>query len=156
MKKIVFPILLLFALFTRAQQAPVTTGNEAIGSGGSASYSVGQVMYTTNTGTTGSMAQGVQQPFEIATLGTDNFPEMTLKFSAYPNPTLDMLTLSVENYDQTNLNYQIMDVSGKIIETKKITRDQTNIDMSFRETSIYFIAITENNKTLKTFKIIKK
>jgi hypothetical protein len=143
-------------LFTRAQQAPVTTGNEAIGSGGSASYSVGQIMYTTNTGTTGSMAQGVQHPYEIATLGTDNFPELTLKFSAYPNPTTDMLTLSIENYEVKNLSYQLIDITGKIIQTNKITQDQTIIDMSNRIPAAYFFAISENNKMLKTFKIMKK
>ena len=51
----------------QAQQSPTATGGEATGTGGTASYSVGQVVYTTNTGTNGSMAQGVQQPYEIST-----------------------------------------------------------------------------------------
>jgi hypothetical protein len=44
---------------------PPQAGGEATGSGGSVSYSVGQVVYTTNTGINGSVAQGVQQPYEF-------------------------------------------------------------------------------------------
>ena len=37
------------------------SGGDATGSGGSVAYSVGQIVYTTPTGTTGSVAQGVEQ-----------------------------------------------------------------------------------------------
>jgi hypothetical protein len=58
---------LTFSLSTiHAQEAIPAGGGNASGSGGSASYSVGQVVYTTNTGTNGSAAQGVQQPYEIS------------------------------------------------------------------------------------------
>ena len=51
----------------QAQEAIPATGGEASGSGGSASYTVGQVVYTTNVGTNGnSVAEGVQQPYEIS------------------------------------------------------------------------------------------
>ncbi len=46
-----------------AQEATLASGGNATGSGGSVSYSVGQVVYTTNIGTTGSVAQGVQQAY---------------------------------------------------------------------------------------------
>ena len=49
----------------QAQQAIPASGGNASGSGGSASYSVGQVIYSKNTGTNGSVAQGIQQPYEI-------------------------------------------------------------------------------------------
>ncbi|MFM2191538.1 MAG: hypothetical protein RLZZ118_495, partial [Bacteroidota bacterium] len=54
-------LLLGFVLTAQAQQATTATGGDATGSGGSAAYSVGQIVYTTHTGTTGSVAQGVQQ-----------------------------------------------------------------------------------------------
>ena len=61
-KVILFLLLLGFGLTAQAQQATTATGGDATGSGGSAAYSVGQIVYTTHTGTTGSVAQGVQQP----------------------------------------------------------------------------------------------
>ncbi|MBV1889111.1 MAG: HYR domain-containing protein, partial [Proteobacteria bacterium] len=44
-----------------AQESINVSGGDATGTGGSSSYSVGQVFYTTNVGATGSVAQGVQQ-----------------------------------------------------------------------------------------------
>ena len=50
----------------QAQTSVNATGGDASGGGGSVSYSVGQVVYTTHTGTSGSVAEGVQQPYEIS------------------------------------------------------------------------------------------
>jgi hypothetical protein len=48
-----------------AQTATVSAGGNAIGTGGSVSYSVGQIAYTNNSNSNGSVAQGVQYPYEI-------------------------------------------------------------------------------------------
>lgn len=53
-------------LSMQAQETTLTAGGEATGSGGSVSYSIGQLFYMTKTGTTGSVSEGVQQPIEIA------------------------------------------------------------------------------------------
>ncbi len=49
----------------QAQEALPASGNNASGSGGSSSYSVGQLVFSYKTGTTGSVTEGVQQPYEI-------------------------------------------------------------------------------------------
>jgi len=140
----------------QAQTSIHTTGGNILGSGGSASYSVGQVVYTTNIGTNGSVAQGVQQPFEISVVtGLEETKGIILSVSAYPNPTTDFLNLKVENYDNTNLSYQLFDISGKLLETKKISGNQTSIVMSNLVPSSYFVKVIQGNKEVKTFKIIK-
>ncbi len=140
----------------QAQESINATGGNASGSGGSASYSVGQVVYITHTGTNGSEAQGVQQPFEISEVtGIEEAKGITLQCSAYPNPTTDFLTLKVENYDNTNLSYQLFDMNGKLLENKKIDSNQTSIVMSNLVPASYFVKVTDNNKEVKTFKIIK-
>ena len=61
-KKVKWGVLLLgLGLTAQAQQATTATGGNASGSGGTVAYSVGQIVYTTNTGSTGSVAQGMQQ-----------------------------------------------------------------------------------------------
>jgi len=141
----------------QAQTAVPATGGNASGSGGTVSYSVGQVAYTTNTGgSNGSVAQGVQQPFEISVItGLEEAKGISLSLSAYPNPTTDFLNLKVENYDNTNLSYQLFDMNGKLLESKKITGNQTSIVMSNLVPATYFVKVTESNKEVKTFKIIK-
>jgi hypothetical protein len=148
---IAFLLLGLGGLY--AQESPTTAGGEATGTGGTASYSVGQVVYTTATGTNGSVAQGVQQPYEISTTVGIKETAITLELSVYPNPTTDYLTLKVE--DNTELNYQLYDLQGKVIENKKVTANSTTIKMEALPKSIYFLNITKNIRIVKTFKIIK-
>ena len=157
-KKVKLSFLLLgLGLTAQAQQATTATGGNASGSGGTVAYSVGQVVYTTNKGgSNGTVVQGVQQPFEISVVtGIEEAKGINLAVSAYPNPTTDFLNLKVENYDNTNLSYQLFDISGKLLESKKITGNQTSIVMSNLVPATYFVKVTESNKEVKTFKIIK-
>jgi hypothetical protein len=50
---------------TMQNTIPAAGGN-AKGSGGSASFTVGQIFYTKLSGTNGSVVQGIQQPHEIS------------------------------------------------------------------------------------------
>ncbi len=61
----------VFILHVNAQESIVASGGDASGSGGSSSYSVGQVFYSNYTGSNGSEAQGVQQADETGCTGTE-------------------------------------------------------------------------------------
>lgn len=156
-------IILFFLCITglQAQESIPASGGNASGSGGTVNYTVGQVVYTTNTGTNGSIAQGVQQPYEISVVsGIEQAQDINLICTAYPNPATDFLTLKVENYDNENLSYQLFDISGKLLKNKKITGNETSIDMSNLVSAIYFLKIVKtqgiaSQKEVKTFKIIK-
>lgn len=139
----------------QAQNANVTAGGIATGSGGKVSYSIGQVFDATQSGTGGSASQGVQQPFEILTLGKDNFPEIILSISVYPNPTTSILNLKINNSNFDNLQFKLTDVGGKEIQSSKITDIETQIQMENFPKAIYLLQVSDNKKPLKTFKIIK-
>jgi len=139
----------------QAQETIPATGGNASGSGGTVSYSVGQVVYTTNTGTNGSVAQGVQQPFEISVVTGIEQTAINLAISAYPNPTTDFLRLKVESEKLKDLSYQLYDLNGKLLQNKKIEGNETSIVMSNLVPATYFVKVTEGNKEVKTFKIIK-
>ncbi|MEZ7931736.1 MAG: T9SS type A sorting domain-containing protein [Flavobacteriales bacterium] len=154
-KKIItsFAFLLLGLGGLHAQESPTAAGGEATGTGGTSSYSVGQVVYTTATGTNGSLAQGVQQPYEISvTIGIKE-TSINLELSVYPNPTTDYLTLKVDDFE--TLNFQLIDLQGKIIANKKVTNATTIIKMEELAKALYFLNVTKNNKVVKSFKIIK-
>ncbi len=151
-----------FSLSTvSAQESINPTGGDASGSGGSASYSVGQVVYSTNAGTNGTVAQGVQQPYEISVVtGIEESKGINLSVSAYPNPTTDYLTLTINDNVKTRhalslLSYQLYDMSGKLLQSEKITGNQTSIVMSNLVPATYFVKVIQSNKEVKTFKIIK-
>lgn len=155
--KLVTLFLFGFALVTaQAQEAVIAAGGDASGSGGTVAYSLGQLVYTTHTGTNGSVAQGVQQAFEISVVaGLKEVQAINLTVSAYPNPTTDFLNLKVENYNNQNLSYQLLDMSGKLLETKKNEVDLTRIGMSNLAHATYFVKVIQNNNEIKTFKVIK-
>ncbi|NCC99705.1 MAG: T9SS type A sorting domain-containing protein [Bacteroidia bacterium] len=139
-----------------AQTSVNATGGNASGSGGSASYSVGQVVYKTHTGTTGSVAEGVQQPYEIsAVTGIEEAIGINLSVSAYPNPTTDYLTLEVKEFDLSNLCFQLYDMQGKLLQSEKLIGSQTSIAMNNLVAATYFVKVVQESKEVKTFKIIK-
>jgi hypothetical protein len=141
-----------------AQENAVTTGGEATGAGGTASYSVGQVVYTTATGTNGSVAQGVQQPYEISVITGVKETSINLEMNVYPNPTTNFLSLKVDastSLSNQQLSYQLIDLQGKVITNKKVTATNSTINVENLPKAIYFLNVTKNNQLVKTFKVIK-
>lgn len=161
-RKLIVKSLGVAALFTftfsvSAQESLNATGNNALGSGGSASYSIGQLIYQTHTGTNGSVSEGVQQPYEISIVTAIEIAKgVNLSVTAYPNPTTDYLTLSINELDFSNLSFQLYDIKGKLLQNEKITDQQTSIVMSNLATAIYFVKVMQGNIEIKTFKIVKK
>ena len=147
----------LFSFSMKAQtshQVLSASGSDATGIGGSAAYSVGQIVYTTSTGTTGSVAQGVEQAYEIYSVGIKE-TALNISLSVFPNPTSDFLTLKVEDYNNETLSFDLLDEQGKLILNEQITNQDTQIAMSTLARGAYFINIVQTNKQIQTFKIIK-
>ena len=161
-KTITLCVVLLLCLSTaglNAQEAVSATGGEASGSGGSASYTIGQLVYTTHTGTTGSVAQGVQQAFEISVVtGIHESENISIFVSAYPNPASDFLTLSIDASTIVSprlLRYELFDMKGKLLKNKKVTSDKTKITTNDLTPGTYFLKVTDNKIEIKSFKIVK-
>lgn len=146
--------------FMQAQHASVNAaGGNATGTGGSVSYSVGQVFTTSASGTTAWVSPGVQQPFEISVAtGIDDLKGIDLIYTAFPNPTKGKMTLKLEASTEVSsqtLSYQLIDVKGKILKNEILKANETAIDMAELAPSAYLLRITKKNQTVKTFKIIK-
>lgn len=152
---ITLTLLMLIASETlSAQVATLAAGGEANGVGGALSYTVGQVVYTFNTGTNGSVAAGVQQPYEISVVtALKKTNDILLVYRAFPNPVKNILTLSVKNFE--GLTVQLLDVNGKQLINKKIEKTETEIDMVGLPMAAYFLKVTDNKKELSVLKIIK-
>jgi hypothetical protein len=129
-----FIVLCLLNTITYGQATTPAAGGTSSGTGGSASYSIGQTFYTTHSATSGSEAQGVQQPFEISVvIGLKEAIGISLECSAYPNPTSEFIKLIVDastSLSIQSLSYQIFDIQGKLLEIKKIESTETSIVMS--------------------------
>lgn len=156
MRNILAILVLVWTSTLFGQESIPATGGDAIGSGGTVSYTIGQMVYTTNTGSEGTALQGIQQPFEISIeTAIEQAKDIMLVLSAYPNPTIDYLTLRIENYDSQNLSYHLFDANGKLLEIKKVTENETSISMIHLSSAIYFLKVIDEEEEIKIFKIIK-
>lgn len=145
-----------YCIIAQAQSTVTASGGNASGAGGNITYTIGQLVYTTDNGAAGSVAKGVQQPFEISVItAVDAAKDINLICTIYPNPSNNFLTLKTENYDLTNLDFKLMDVNGRVLENKRITGNETIISITNFPPAMYILKISSDGKEIKTFKIIK-
>ena len=139
-----------------AQSAVSASGGESSGSGGSASYTVGQTFYSANVGTSGQVSEGVQQSYEIYDVTEVQNPlSANISLSVFPNPTSDFLTLRIDGDYIDGFNCTMYDISGKEIMLQQIGSSETSIDMQSLSPATYFVRVTKDKNEVKTFKIVK-
>ena len=156
MKRINILIPLLCATqFFYAQETIPVSGGEATGSGGTVSYTIGQLVYTNPTTASGSLNQGIQQSIEFVTLSNPELTALTLKAVTYPNPTTDFITLALKDANLTGLSYTMYDLLGRLVNKGTVATSETKIGMKSLPIGVYILRVQQNNKELKTFKIIK-
>ncbi len=156
-------IKLLFAVFLmgltssklQAQQAVIASGNNASGGGGTASYSVGQMIQVNNSSADGSAIQGIQFAFDGANLSIIDL-QTNLEITTYPNPTTSVIHVNIDKVDQNTFDYQLFSISGQLVRRGKVQSKTTKIDVNNLETASYILKINNSsNQTTKSFKIIK-
>jgi hypothetical protein len=152
---VVFLALTFFISAAMAQQTVPAAGGDARGSQGSVSYSLGQTFFTTHYGTQGSVAPGVQQPYEITVITGVQEKDFDLAITVYPNPASHSLTLSTGNYQASGLSYLLYDLHGSILESSNITATLTHIEVGHLPHATYFVKILDGQKGIKTFRIVK-
>jgi hypothetical protein len=146
---------LLWTGLTQAQESINASGADATGGGGTVAYSIGQVTCESQSSISGSISQGVQQAYEIFTLGTSE-NAFHISLSIFPNPGADNLTLKISDFNKETMFYQLIDMQGNVIYNGQVTAQQTQINTSTLLPATYFISIlNQENQKIKSFKIIK-
>lgn len=80
----------------------------------------------------------------------DKYTELAIT----PNPVVDLLTINQGNTNLSNLNFELVDINGNIIQ-KIDPRNTLKIDMTNYSSGVYFINVFENEKLVKSLKFIK-
>jgi hypothetical protein len=73
----------------------------------------------------------------------------------YPNPVEDVVFVLTDNLNITNGEIQLFDVFGRLLKTEKIVDKQTSIGIKSLSAGVYIIQIKENNRIIKSSKIVK-
>ena len=147
---------IIFSFSAQSQDTVAISGGEATGSGGTSSYTLGQVFYTATTANNGSISEGVQQNFELFTLSNEQLMTVNLEALVYPNPSSDYVKLNITDNALTDLSYILMNIQGKILSSAKISSLYTPISLHGLSVGTYVLKVSKKNNELKTFKIIKK
>lgn len=151
-------LFFLFAFFFGGplwgQQNTVSAGGEATGTGGTVSYSVGQIDYSFQSGTNGSVSQGVQKPL---TTEINNLIEFEKEFSVllFPNPTVAELHVDLKEVSLDHLNYVLTDAKGKQIQTLKVTSEKVTINMTDYTRGNFFLNFVQEGKIVGSYTVIK-
>ncbi|WP_347924822.1 T9SS type A sorting domain-containing protein [Pontimicrobium sp. SW4] len=148
--------LLLCSIFsiTNAQEAITASGGNAYGDDAIVSYSVGQLVQKTTSGTGGTVLEGVQFFFPSSTLSIID-PKSNINIATYPNPTTSILNLKIDGKHENILSYSLINLQGKLINTGAIKNTITEINISHLPSATYLLKINNGNNTSKTYKIIK-
>ena len=117
-------VLLVFGL--NSQQSMNTQGGNFSSSTGSLSYSIGQVVYEFYGSASFTMAEGVQQPFEVSNTFSLPLLGADIQLSVYPNPAINEITLNANKPD--GLEYHLFTIHGKLLESNIVIYPNTVID----------------------------
>lgn len=151
-------LLIAHQTTTFAQVSVHAAGTDAIGTGGSASFSVGQVMYTEFKGQTGSASGGVQQPYTITMVGNID-PQPDISLSVFPNPVQDndFLVVNINaGFDPASLyTIDISDLCGHRLIRQQLDEMSTAIPVGSFADGLYLLRVLRNGSTIRIFKVVK-
>jgi gliding motility-associated-like protein len=162
LKKLIVTGFILMSLLVNklySQQNTIVSGGEATGSGGSLSYSIGQVVYSTYSGSTYTLIQGVQQPTIVPTLTV--MPAITKTFGdaafTITNPTSN----SAGTITFTSSNTSVATISGNTVTivgagTATITASQAANGNYLSATTSTTLTVNKATPTLGTLASITK
>lgn len=138
----------------QAQQAVVPAGGEATGTGGTVSYTTGQVTSATVSSSNGSVAQGVQQPYEVIATSLVQESNGQLLATAFPNPASSFINIHLQSMvDQGN--YRLMDALGQLVLQGRFGGTDDTLDLASLPAASYHLVLFTGAKPIGTFTVIK-
>ena len=141
--------LMLFSSLSFSQANITSSGGDASGLGGSASFSVGQIDYSNQTNASHNYHEGVQQPFEFFELLS--IEESDLEINIYPTPSSDVIHILLY---ESEVKLSLYDLNGKMLVEKSFS-SQTSISLVEYPAAEYLLQI-ESSGQQSSYKIIKQ
>lgn len=77
--------------------------------------------------------------------------------SVFPNPAADQVTISLNDLTNSGatMNYQILDLTGRVIQENRIAGDQSVVDLSNLPNGMYSFVIYDGEQKIGTKQIVK-
>jgi hypothetical protein len=154
-KKSILPLVLLMScgFCSFAQNAISSTGGHFKTTGGSTSFTVGQVAYVLKKGNGSYLNEGVQQVYTKKTTPVEELVYLK-EVQLYPNPTQETVILILSSKEDVQVRYTIMDYLGKEIKYGIILSEKSEISLRDLPSGNYFISL-KSKKEIRIFKMVK-
>jgi hypothetical protein len=136
-----------------AQNAISSTGGHFKTTGGSTSFTVGQVAYVLKKGNGSYLNEGVQQVYTKKTTPVEELVYLK-EVQLYPNPTQETVILILSSKEDVQVRYTIMDYLGKEIKYGIILSKKSEISLRDLPSGNYFISL-KSKKEIRIFKMVK-
>jgi len=138
-----------------AQQVVSSAGGNGQNSSGTISYTLGELVITSQSDGNNSLTQGFHQTWIIITAINDQ-PTPGFSLLAYPNPTYDFVTVKFNERETGDLECTLFNQLGQLLLKEKQIKNEIKISFEKYNPGIYFIKIMSEGKEIQTYKIIKK
>ena len=143
-----------------------TSGDYYTGANATLSWTIGEGITETFSGTNSILTQGFQQS-QYSITSIEELDDNKYQISVYPNPATDLINISiypvksllfngVQSVDKSSLKVELIDIQGKRLYYQNINSNNITLDLKQFPGSIYFLKVyTTGSKLLRSYKITK-
>ena len=116
------------------------------------SFTIGEPLTSSYTAGSTTVTQGFHQP-EIKYAGIEHNDDFV--FNVYPNPVQDYINITITDESINQYSMEIIDQLGQIIESKVLSGNNQQVDISTLSAGNYHLRITYKQNKTNSFTIIK-
>lgn len=150
----------LFALVRSQTIAPEvlgTAGEQSQAGTTTVTWTMGEPLTETISGSGNTITQGFHQP-RYTLVALDSPLLEGLGIEVYPNPTNGEVFMSIDREENSRLDVQLVDMTGRILGTRStwLQQEKISFDLSQVATGYYFLrVIQEDGSMFKAYKVSK-
>jgi len=151
-----FIVLCLVGAQTKAQEVISSNGGSFKGAMVQLDWTIGETVTETFQSDGKILTQGFHQS-NLTVTAVDQIASGGIHLKVYPNPVFDQLILEMGKREVNGFEFELFDLSGKLLLQKEIEQPAENIDMRIYRSGSYFLRVSAKGESpIQTFKIIKE
>ncbi len=138
------------------QQVISSAGTHATGTGVQLSWTLGETVVSTFSGSSVILTQGLHQG-KLTITAIEPLVLSGVTLNVFPNPVNDKLNISFSNFAEDKYLFSVTDVNSRLIINGKAVENPQPIEMTSVTSGVYFIKVeVPKEKRWQTFKIVKQ
>lgn len=154
MRGLLFVVACWLVLLVHGQSAVLSAGGDALGTGGSVSFSLGQLADDHPAATTGNVQEGVQQPYVDGSTSIASHVAQSDAY-VYPTVTVDLVTIVLQDATGQPCNATLIDAQGRTVLQRLVSDARTDLSLTHLACGVYQLLLVDAVGAQRSFTIIK-